>query len=123
MDLAYDLAKRIERAGIRVLMPKENFNDDQHFAGKINNDLRKADEVIFILTNNSIHSQRLLFEMGFAASLEKPLTPILQGVDPSELPPVIREMQYIKYSDLDSYIARLQSNQESSKSAKLTKAQ
>lgn len=107
-DLARDLAKRLAKADIKVFMHEENINAGKNFADKINTELREADEVVCILTNNSMHSQWILFEMGVATSLEKPVTPILQGVDRKNLPPVIRQMKYIKYSDVDRYIAKLQ---------------
>jgi hypothetical protein len=119
IDLARDLAKRVGMADVTVLMSEESTNAGENFAGKVNSELRKADEAVFILTNNSVRSQWLLFEMGVATSLDTPVTPIIQGIEPKQLPPVIRQMKYIKYSDVDRYIIRLQQRaKQMSESAK-----
>jgi TIR domain len=104
-DLARDLAKRLEKAGLEVLMPAEKAGEN--FVAKINSNLRKADEVVVILTNNSIDSKNLLFEMGAATSLEKQLTPVIQGVEPEKLPTLIKQMEYVRYADLERYISKL----------------
>ncbi len=104
-DLARDLAKRLEKAGLEVLMPAES--PGENVVAKINSNLRKADEVIVIFTNNSIDSKSLLFEMGAATSLEKQVTPIIQGVEPEKLPMLIKQMEYVRYSDLERYISKL----------------
>ncbi|HEX8649602.1 MAG TPA: toll/interleukin-1 receptor domain-containing protein [Pyrinomonadaceae bacterium] len=107
IDLARDLAQRLEKAGVNVLLPAVSSEAGDDFAAKINSDLRKADEVIVILTPNSLDSKWLLFEMGVATSLDKQLTPLVQGVEPKELPPIIKQMKYVKYADLERYISKL----------------
>jgi nucleoside 2-deoxyribosyltransferase len=111
-DLAHDLAKRLDKAGLKAITPAENIDAGENIKSKIKEELRKADEVIVILTNNSLDSQWLLFEMGYATSLDKHVTPLIQGVEPDELPEIIRQMNYIKYADLDEYIAKLQQRVE-----------
>jgi TIR domain len=105
VDLARDLAKRLEKAGLEVLMPAEKAGED--FMAKMNSNLRKANEVIVILTKNSIDSRKLLFAMGAATALDKPLTPIIQGVKREKLPTLIRQMESVKYADLERYISKL----------------
>ena len=117
IDLARDLAQRLEKAGVNVLLPAVSSDTGEDFAAKINNDLRKADEVIVILTPNSLDSKWLLFEMGVATSLDKQLTPLVQGVEPKELPPIIKQMDYVKYADLERYISRLKQRLNSSAEA------
>ncbi|MBC7909493.1 MAG: toll/interleukin-1 receptor domain-containing protein [Pyrinomonadaceae bacterium] len=117
-DLARDLAKRLEKAGLYVIMPSKSIEAGADVVARIRDEMRKASEVIVIMTNNSVHSPWLLFEMGYATSLGLHLTPLVQGVEPKELPEIIKQMEYVKYSDLDRYIARLQERgRESSQSA------
>jgi nucleoside 2-deoxyribosyltransferase len=111
-DLAHDLAKRLDKAGLKVIPPAENIDAGESIKAKIREELRKADEVIVVLTKNSLDSQWLLFEMGYATSLGKHVTPLIQGVDPKELPEIIKQMEYVKYADLDKYIAKLQQSVE-----------
>jgi nucleoside 2-deoxyribosyltransferase len=107
IDLARDLAERLGKAGVAVTLPVPISDTGDDVAAKIDSDLRKADEVIVILTPNSLDSKWLLFEMGVATSLEKKLTPLVQGVEPKELPPIIKQMDYVKYADLERYISKL----------------
>ncbi|HEY0544104.1 MAG TPA: TIR domain-containing protein [Pyrinomonadaceae bacterium] len=105
-SLAKDLSRRLEKAGVQVL-PLEDI-DETDFKIKGNSGLRQADEVILLVTPNSVDSKRLVFDMGVAASLEKPVTTIVRGVEPKDLPPIINETIYITYSNLDKYISDLQ---------------
>jgi nucleoside 2-deoxyribosyltransferase len=107
IDLARDLAKRLEKAGLTVSLPIGSSDTGEDVRAKINSELHKADEVIVILTPNSLDSKWLLFEMGVATSLDKQLTPLVQGVEPKELPPIIKQMDYVKYADLERYISKL----------------
>lgn len=105
-DLGNDLTLRLEAAGVQVL-PLDEI-DETDFKIKSNSGLRQADEVILLLTPNSVDSKRLVFDMGVVASLEKPITAIVRGVEPKDLPPLINETIYIDYADLDKYISKLQ---------------
>jgi nucleoside 2-deoxyribosyltransferase len=119
-DLAHDLAKRLDKPELKIIAPRimEGKNSVEHVLTKIREDLKTADEVIVILTKNSLNSEWLLFEMGYATSLGKQVTPLIQGVDPVELPEIIKQMDYVKYTDLDEYIAKLQQRvKEPTKSA------
>jgi nucleoside 2-deoxyribosyltransferase len=119
-DLAHDLAKRLDKSGLKVIAPTpaEGVNELEYISVRIREALRTADEVIMILTKNSVDSQWLLFEMGYATSLGKHVTPLIQGIEPKELPEIIKQMEYVKYADLDQYISKLQQHvKEPSKSA------
>src|SRR5690242_5137261 len=87
-DIARDLAQRLEKTGVKVFTPSESIEDSEDFVTKINNDLRRADEVLVIITNNSVDSRRLAFDMGVATSLGKRVTPIVQGIQLPALPPL-----------------------------------
>jgi nucleoside 2-deoxyribosyltransferase len=59
-----------------------------------------------------------MFEIGYATSSGKHVTPLVQGIETKNLPEIIKQMNYVKYAGLDEYIARLQRRiQEPSKSA------
>jgi nucleoside 2-deoxyribosyltransferase len=111
-DLAHDLAIRLDKAGLKVTTPLGNIDAGDNIKNKIIEELRKADEIVVILTKNSVDSKWLLFEMGYATSLGKHLTPLIQGIEPEELPEIIKQMEYVKYSDLDKYISTLQQRTE-----------
>src|SRR5436305_7593223 len=106
-DLAHDLAKRLDKPGLQVMTPAGSVDGEDNIKNKVTEELRKADEIIMILTKNSVDSQWLLFELGYATSLGKHVTPLIQGIESEELPDIIKQMEYVKYSDLDKYISTL----------------
>ncbi|HEY0378547.1 MAG TPA: toll/interleukin-1 receptor domain-containing protein [Pyrinomonadaceae bacterium] len=105
-DLARDLSKRLEKAGVSVTTSASKVDNPRDDKSRIEN-LRKADEVIFLLTSKSVRDEKILFDLGIATSLEKRLAPIIQGVKPKDLPDIIKGLEYIKYEDLERYISRL----------------
>lgn len=105
-DLARDLSKRLEKAGLSVTTSTGKVGNPRDDKDRIKN-LEKADEVIFLLTLNSVRDQKLLFDLGIATSLEKRLTPIIRGLKPKDLPDIIRGLDYVKYDDLERYISKL----------------
>jgi hypothetical protein len=98
--LARDLSKRLEKAGLAVTIS----SDIKESIGK----LKKADEVIFLITDNAMRGKKILFDMGIATSLEKRLVPILVDMKPNQLPDIVKGLDFIKYDDLERYIGRLQ---------------
>ena len=107
IDLAKDLARRLAEAGVEVYsVDKAVAGED--FNAAISSGLSNADEVMVILTSNSINSFNLTFEIGAAMSLRKRVTPVLVGVEMNELPLRIKDMKYIKYPDLPKYISELE---------------
>ena len=106
-DLGKDLSRKLEKAGV-IVLPLENIEDETDFKIKKDGGLLQADEVIFLLTPNSVNSRRFVFDMGVATSMEKPVTVITQGVETRELPPIIKETTRFSYADLGKFISRLQ---------------
>ena len=108
VDLARDLAHRLESAGIRVNSVNKKLVSGVVTPIKIARELRHADEVFVILTDESVNSSSLMFEIGAAASLRKRITPVVVGLEPSEVPSLIKNLKYIRYPDLGRYIADLE---------------
>jgi len=112
-DLARDLEKRLNKAGLQVISPHPTKGVKENVRARIDGEaLRAADEVIALLTKNSSDSSWLLFEIGYAASLGKRVTPLIQGIEPKELPKIIKQMEYVRYAGLDKYISKLQRRAE-----------
>jgi hypothetical protein len=107
LDLAKDLAKRLEETGVNVSSAERGVRPSEVFSNQITKQLSSVDEVVVILTENSVNSPWLMFELGAASSLKKRVTPLIVGVETSKLPSLIRNMSYIKYPDLAKYIEDL----------------
>lgn len=115
-DLARDLSKRLEKAGVSVITSSGKIDKPEGIKGRIES-MKKADEVIFLVTGNAINGKKLLFDMGVATSEGKQMTAIIRGLKPKDLPDIIRDVQSIRYEDLERYIERLQRTVQQSKPA------
>ena len=105
IDVARDLARRIMEAGVRVFPVEETSVRGDSEAASVTRSLREADEVIVILTDNSVHNPGVLFETGAAFGLHKRVTPLVVNVQDSEIPSFARK--YVRFGELPSYIAEL----------------
>lgn len=105
-DLAEDLAQRIRKAGAEVVVWSDTVFRGEWVDLALRRELRKADEVILILTDRSLDSPDLLFELGAAFSLHKRVIPLLVGV--GEVPSLIRQFPYIRYNNLQAYFSGLE---------------
>ena len=108
LDLARDLAARLESAGVAVNSIERMAAAGEVISTKIPRDLSQADEIFVIVTNDSLHNSNLMFEMGAASSLKKRVTPVIVGLKPTDVPSLIKTMPYIQYPDLANYIKNLE---------------
>lgn len=102
LDLARDLAHRLASAGIKVNSVDKAAVSGAAIPIKITRELRHADEVFVILTDESVNSSSLMFE------IRKRITQVVVGLEPSRVPSLIRNLKYIRYPDLGRYIADLE---------------
>lgn len=108
IELARDLARRLEDVGAKVFPVDKSTISGERIETSFNRGLREADEVIVILTSNSVNSPGLMSELGAAYSLGKRVTPVALGVEYNELPQIINRENYIRWSDLPMYISFLE---------------
>ena len=108
LDLARDLAQRLESAGVTVKPVGSMTAAGEVVFTKIRRDLRQADEIFVIVTSDSVHNSNLMFEMGAASSLKKRVTPVIVGLKPTEVPSLIKNMRHIQYPKLADYIKSLE---------------
>jgi hypothetical protein len=113
-DLAENLAQSVRDAGALVLSVWQTPARGETIDFDLRRLLRKADEVVLILTDRSLNNPYLLIEMGAAFSLRKRVIPILVGIEESEVPPLIAELGYMRYSDLRRYLSELEQRVRSS---------
>ena len=108
IDLARDLSRRLKEAGIDVYSVDKAAVPGEAIFNKITLDLGRADEVLLILTDDSVDNPNLMYELGAATSLRKRVTPVIVGLEPNRLPSLIKGMNYVKYPDLPKYISDLE---------------
>lgn len=107
-DLAESLAQSVRETGAEVLSVAQTPDRAEVVSFDLHRALRKADEIVFILTDRSLNNPYLIYEMGAAFSMRKRFTSILVGVEDSEIPPLIAHFPYLRYSALRRYLAELE---------------
>jgi hypothetical protein len=113
-DLAENLAQSVRDAGALVLSVEQTPTRGETIDFDLRRLIRKADEVVLILTDRSLNNPYLLIEMGAAFSLRKRVIPILVGIDESEVPPLIAQFRYVRYANLRGYLSELEQRVRSS---------
>jgi hypothetical protein len=101
-DLAMDLARRLEEAGVKVFPVAQGGVSGESVITTVNRGLREADEVIVIVTDSSVNSPGVNSQTGAALAIGKRVTSIVVGVEDGDLPPFIGK--YVRYADLHEYI-------------------
>lgn len=107
-DLARDLARRLKDVNVQVSYSELSLAAGSNYAETVMKFLKRADEIILILTNNSIDNLWMMFEIGAASSLRKKITPVVVGLEKQELPQVIKQLKYIRYDKLPEYISEIE---------------
>jgi hypothetical protein len=119
-DLAKDLARRLEKTRVKVFPVENSVVSGESVIITVNRGLREADEVVVIVTDNSVNSPGLNSQMGAALALGKRVTPLVVGIEDDELPPFIGK--YVRYADLHKYIPSLAKRRPQTPEQKLIQA-
>lgn len=107
-DLARDLAHRLKETGAKVTYSELTLSGGSGYEKVFMRLLKDADEIIVILSRNSVDNLWMMFEIGAATSLRKKITPVVVGLEKQELPPVITQLKYIRYDKLSEYISGME---------------
>ena len=108
IDIVQDLTHRLEAAGVETHWVSESAKSDKSIS-ITNRALREADEIFVLLTNESVDDPNLMVALGAAYSTRRHVTPIVVGLQTSKIPSLIKSLKYIKYPDLNNYIADMAS--------------
>ncbi len=100
--------KRLREAGVSVTYSESALSAGSPDVKTFMRLLNDADEMVVLLTNNSVDDFWRMFEIGAASSLRKQITPVIAGLEKPELPPVIKQMKYIEYDQLSNYISTIE---------------
>jgi hypothetical protein len=106
-NLARDLARRLKDTGVHTTYSKLRSSAGSDYEKSLM-ELLNADELIVILTCNSVDSFWMMFEIGAACSLRTKITTVVVDLETQELPPVIKQLKYIKYDKLSDHIANIE---------------
>lgn len=89
------------------------FRDDRDIAGgdsiptAIKEAMRSCDEVVVLLTPESIHRPWVLVEIGMALALERRIVPLLYHVTTDQIPQPIKDPRAFHLNELPQYLEEL----------------
>jgi hypothetical protein len=100
-DLAEDLRRQLGKAHIDVAFQAADAR--RNLAA-----LDGADELVALVTDRSLDDEWMMFAMGAASSLRKPVTQVVEGMDRRPLPPFLQGIPHVRYGDLEQFLAGVQ---------------
>ncbi len=99
-DISEQVRHSLMRESFTVWTNKRDIQTGEAFQAAINRGVEEADNVVCLLSPHSLQSAYCLQEIDYALSLNKRLIPLLlQAVDPDQMPPELRSLQYIDLTD------------------------
>ena len=94
------LTKALEQASLRVWFAEEAIRPGDVFSEQLYEALHNSENVVMVLTPQSIHSNWIAFELGAALALGKRIIPVVSSeVPPEALPGPIRIRQTLPMDD------------------------
>ena len=117
IEIAKDVANRIAETGVKVFPVDETAVPGDYILTKANRALREADEVVMILTRDSVNSPALISEIGMMMALEKIVTPIGVNIAEDNLPPMLKSFGWLKFAELPKYLDGLAQRTRAAKTA------
>ena len=107
--VANQMAKLIGAAGrtggVKVFLDEKDIHGGDSIPEAIRTNLRSCDELVVLLTRNSISREWVLVEIAGAWVLGKRVVAIMDQVTPKELPDVIANCRAVDLNDFDTYLA------------------
>jgi len=105
-DLAKGLAKKLTEVGVEVVFPPAielRPRPGEHVLATIESYMRECDEIVVLLTENSIDAPRVVMEMGAAYGMHKSVVPITLGVDDDSF---VKDLPS-RYTNIERYVEDL----------------
>ena len=105
--LARKVARQIEATGASVHLDERSMKPGESISVQIDGALRDSDEVVTLVTSNSLSSPWVSFEVGAALGLGKRVVPIVEDLSPKELPPALLPLESVDVRDMSRYLTEL----------------
>jgi hypothetical protein len=104
---AEDLARRIRVRGLRLFFSDESILAGDEFRTQIRKAVRNSQEMVTLATPRSIDRDWVRNEWALAMAMEKRIVPLLQELEPGQLPDILRDRQSIPWGDSERYLEEL----------------
>jgi hypothetical protein len=100
--LANTIAQKIRAARIGVWIDEMSLEGGDEVIGAIIQGMKRADEAVVLVSNESIRSQWVAVEIGIALALGKRIAPLLNNIDDDAMAPLkgIKSYELNKFAGL-----------------------
>jgi nucleoside 2-deoxyribosyltransferase len=105
--IARQVVKLMEEAGrgrIQAFLDERDIEGGEPIAERVLKEIRKCNEFVVLLSQNSKDRPWVLIEIGVACGRGKPIIAILNDVTPKEMPEIMYPYKAIDLNDLDQYL-------------------
>jgi hypothetical protein len=93
---ATEFAKALQEAGLDVWFDDFRIEAGESLVEALEEGLRKSDDIVLLLSSDSIRKPNLFFEIGAALAMKKRIIPIVpQDLDASRLPLLLQRIKYL----------------------------
>ncbi|MBI5385567.1 MAG: toll/interleukin-1 receptor domain-containing protein [Verrucomicrobia bacterium] len=117
--MARQLARLIDAAGgkhgLKTFLDEKDIQSGDSIPETIRENLRRCDELVVLLTRNSLHREWVLVEIAGAWVLGKRVVAVMDQVLPKELPNVIANCRAVDLNEFDTYLADVKNRAQKSR--------
>jgi hypothetical protein len=105
--IADQISKEIRALGAETWLDLKDLHGGDEIRRSIERGIRNSQEVIVLLSANSITSQWVLFEAGIATGQRKRITPVLNNIAPDKTLAPLQGIKALDLNDFDDFLVEL----------------
>jgi WD40 repeat protein len=95
-----EICNRLRKECITVWTKKTDISTGEELKEAVNQGIEQADNVVYLLSPDSVNSKDCQCELGYALSFNKRIIPVLvEATDSQQVPSALRSLQYIDLTD------------------------
>lgn len=105
--IAKILCEKLEAAGADTFRDDRDIEGGDSIPDVIQDRIRSCDELVVLLTPESVRREWVLIEIGIAIGVKRRIVPLMYHVDSEQIPAIIKNNRGFDLNDLDQYVDRL----------------
>ena len=101
------LCEKLEETGADTFRDDRDIEGGDSIPDVILSEIRSCDEIVVLLTPESVQRQWILVEIGIAIGVERRIIPLFYHIDTEQIPDIIKSRRGLDLNDLDGYLTDL----------------
>lgn len=91
--IAIELEEKLRASGLRCFLSEKSVQSGEEWVSTVRKSIQESERVLILVTPRSVNSKWVYIEAGAAWMENKKIVPLIQFVDLSELPEIIKNVQ------------------------------